>query len=302
MKLTKRNDVDFSGEVLIYDSAQESNPRFKHEATVSAGYTELTSISDWNNYAMKAIPKYSDFRNELIAVFTDWATYSDDDKKILITHYVWPSTETTANLDLLYTQTERDEFLIQCIILLNGCSFNFHIAPDGTYWNILPDATGSLLTGELKTDEQLDSLIGGKVACRVFTTAGQSITDSAWNTVNWASESHDAKDMHDNITNNSRIEIKSGEDGLYLITSSLSFASDVTGNRGIRLQKNGAGEVRRVLTPNAGTGNFVTIQVSDAIELVGGDYLEIAAWQSSGVALALLTGADRNHFSVVKLR
>ncbi len=153
MKLTKRNDVDFSGEVLIYDSAQESNPRFKHEVTVSAGYTELTSIFDWNNYALRAIPKYSDFRNELITLFTDWTTYSDADKKILMRHYVWPSTETTANLDLLYTQTERDQFLTETVVLLNGSGFNFHIAPDGKYWNIVPDTTGSLTTIELKTDE-----------------------------------------------------------------------------------------------------------------------------------------------------
>jgi len=152
MKLTKRNDVDFSGEVLTYDSAQESNPRFKHEATVSAGYTELTSISDWNNHAMKAIANYVDFRNELITIFTDWATYSDEEKKTLIRHYVWPSTETTANLDLLYTQTERDTFLKNCVVSLNEYNYNFSIAPDGKYWNMAPDVSGSIVTTELKTD------------------------------------------------------------------------------------------------------------------------------------------------------
>ncbi len=153
MKLTKRNDVDFSGEVLTYDPAQESNTRFKHEATVSAGYTELTSISDWYNHGMKAIANYKDFRNELIATFTNWATYSDDDKKKLIKHYVWPSTETTANLDLLYTQAERDQFLTDCVSALNAFSGNFSIAPDGEYWSILPDIAGSLVTTKLKTDE-----------------------------------------------------------------------------------------------------------------------------------------------------
>ena len=154
MKLTKRNDVDFSGEVLTYDPAQESNPRFKHEATVSAGYTELTSISDWCNHGMKAIPNYKNFRNELITRFTNWATYSNDDKKRLITHYVWPSTETTANLDLLHTQTERDQFLELCVVELNKCACNFQISPNGKYWNITPDNTGSLVTTELKTDEE----------------------------------------------------------------------------------------------------------------------------------------------------
>jgi len=153
MKLTRRNDVDFSGEVLTYDSAQESNPRFKHEATVSAGYTELTSISDWTTYGTKAIDSYKDFRNELIANFTDWATYSNDDKKRLMQHYVWLSTETTANLDLLYTQTERDQFVKECAALLNEHGSNLQIAPDGKYWGILPDIAGSLVTTELKTDE-----------------------------------------------------------------------------------------------------------------------------------------------------
>jgi len=152
MKLTKRNDVDFSGEVLTYDSAQESNPRFKHEATVSAGYTELTSISDWTTYGTKAIGSYKDFRNELIANFPNWATYSNDDKKRLMQHYVWLSTETTANLDLLYTQTERDEFVKECASLLNAVGSNLHIASDGKYWDILPDVAGSLVTTELKTD------------------------------------------------------------------------------------------------------------------------------------------------------
>jgi len=152
MKLTKRNDVDFSGDVLTYDTAQESNPRFKHEAAVSAGYTELTSISDWTTHGEKAIGSYKDFRNELIANFTNWATYSDDDKKRLMKHYVWPSTETTAALDLLYTQTERDGFVKECASLLNTVGLNLHVAPDGKYWDIQPDVAGSLVTTELKTD------------------------------------------------------------------------------------------------------------------------------------------------------
>ncbi len=155
MKLTKRNDVNLSGEVLTYDSAQEANPRFKYEATVSTGYTELTSISDWNAHGMKAIPNYKDFRSELIATFPNWATYSNDDKKTLIRHYVWPSTETTANLDLLYTQAERDQFLKNCSESLNQFKQNFQIAPDGEYWNVLPDAAGSLVTTKLKTDEEV---------------------------------------------------------------------------------------------------------------------------------------------------
>jgi len=120
MKLTKRDDVDFSGDVLKYDPAQEANPRFKYEDTVSTGYTELTSISDWTTYGERTIGAYRTFRNELISNFTSWATYSDADKKLLIEHYVYLSTETSDNLDLLYSEQARDDFQKQVLKLLDS--------------------------------------------------------------------------------------------------------------------------------------------------------------------------------------
>jgi len=161
MKLTKRDDVDFSGDVLIYDSAQESNPRFKHEATVSTGYTELTSISDWHTYGRRAITVYSDFRNELIGNFIpNWATLIDGEKKLLIEHYVYPSTETPSNLDLLYTQAERDQFMEDTVVLLNTCDCNLQkVISDGSYWNVLPNVNGNVQAAKFGTDVTMDAAI-----------------------------------------------------------------------------------------------------------------------------------------------
>ena len=139
-------------------------------------------------------------------------------------------------------------------------------------------------------------------ACaRVFTTAGQSIVNAVWDTVDWESESYDMQSMHDSSVNPSRLTIPTGAGGKYVVTSSLSFQSAAGGNRGIRIQKNGVGEVRRVLTDDSGLSEFVSTQVADVLNVADGDYLEIAAWQSSGGALALLTGADRNHFAMHKI-
>jgi len=140
-----------------------------------------------------------------------------------------------------------------------------------------------------------------QASCRVYTTAGQSITNSAWNTVNWAKENYDTQNMHNNVTNNSRVTIPTNGEGKYLVTASLSFTANATGVRGIRLQKNGTGEERRVLNQTAGASEFISTEISDVLHLLAGDYLEIAAWQNSGISLNLLTGADRNHFAVTKL-
>jgi len=139
-------------------------------------------------------------------------------------------------------------------------------------------------------------------SCRVFTTAGQSIAHSSWKDVNWENETYDVQGMHDAATNNSRITILNGEAGKYLVTASLSFVGNGTGTRGIRIQKNGAGQERRVMGLRPFATMFCTVTVSDFFDLAAGDYLEIAAWQNSGAALALQGSSDTNHFSVTKLR
>lgn len=93
------------------------------------------------------------FRNLLITDYLlNWATLTNEEKRILVRNYVYPITETTANLDLLYTQVKRDKYLSDTVAELNDSGENFQTAPDGKCWNILPDVAGSLVTTELKPD------------------------------------------------------------------------------------------------------------------------------------------------------
>ena len=122
MLLTKRDDVDITGDTLSYERFDSSgNPAFKAETTVSTGYTDISSLKNWDAYWWGTTYKYKDFRDLIIADHRpDWATLSDDDKKTLVRNNGWPDSETEANLDLLYTSAERDIFTDQCLASLDA--------------------------------------------------------------------------------------------------------------------------------------------------------------------------------------
>ena len=139
---------------------------------------------------------------------------------------------------------------------------------------------------------------------RVYTTAGQTIGTGAWTNISWASETFDTQVMHDTSTNNERIKVTVGGAGVYMITASITFSAVADGIRGIRIQKNGAGELRRVIVPAVPAtldAEWHTVQVNDIFHLAEDDYIIIAGWQDSGGDMTLLTGADRNHFAMIKL-
>lgn len=163
MILSARNDIEsqVGGEVIRGPHLDGSgNPMFKSESSLSAGYTDKTSLVNWDLYGAQVDGlTYRDFRDILITDFVgDWATLSDADKKTLIRHYVYDSTETIPNLDLLYTQVERDDFQKEAVDSLNVCDCNLQKEGNGEkYWNVLPDNTGVLTRIELKTDVSLDT-------------------------------------------------------------------------------------------------------------------------------------------------
>ncbi len=137
-----------------------------------------------------------------------------------------------------------------------------------------------------------------QISARLFTQANQSTANAVWETINWEIESYDTNDLHDIVVNNSRITIPDNEDGRYLISASLSLTANATGDRRIRIQKNGATTERRVVIANAGIGSFVTATIFDELDLVAGDFIEVESFQNSGGALTLRSGSDVNHFLV----
>ncbi len=115
MLLTVNDMLTFppaAGEALEIDRvALGGDPPFKAEATVSTGYTDVTSVANWDLHG-QATSGYSVFRQVLLDDFIgDWGTLTTDEQKTLVRHHVWPIGTTDTELDTLWTAAERAAFL-----------------------------------------------------------------------------------------------------------------------------------------------------------------------------------------------
>ena len=134
------------------------------------------------------------------------------------------------------------------------------------------------------------------VGCGVKKTTDQSLSSSTYTVLSWDSENFDTDTMHDNSTNNTRITIATGKAGYYLLSGSISFGSNGTGNRIVRSYKNGSDFRWLAAVAASNTGNFTVVPFSQTLSLSAGDYLEIYAFQSSGGALNVNADAEAGSF------
>lgn len=125
-----------------------------------------------------------------------------------------------------------------------------------------------------------------RVAVKATKTSGnQTLTTSVSALVTFAGEDYDTNNMHDNVTNNSRLTCI--VPGLYLVGWSIPFAPNATGIRTVELLLNGSsgsgsGQYALNTIPNNG-GSTVTVNTQTRlIRLSVGDYLELRATQNSG--------------------
>lgn len=138
--------------------------------------------------------------------------------------------------------------------------------------------------------------------CSAYNNTTQSINDSTTTALALNAEDFDVGALHDNASNNTRMTIPVGGDGLYWVRGRASFAANATGIRGAFLFKGGA-EVERVIVTNAGAGSATQVEVTGLFALVAGDYLELYGRQESTGALNTgnATRAATNVLSIVKL-
>lgn len=152
----------------------------------------------------------------------------------------------------------------------------------------------NLANGAVNSDKIADgSITPSDIAvldkCRVYRATDTTHTSNgSWQAVAFVSESFDTNSLHDNSTNPSRLTVPAT--GYYMIFAQIQFASNATGNRGLRFRKNGA------TNSGLGGGNFMPaisgasarINIhSGPVSLTAGDYVEIEAFQSSGGSLAI---------------
>jgi len=107
----------------------------------------------------------------------------------------------------------------------------------------------------------------------------------------FSGELYDTDSMHSTSSNTSRITIPSGKGGYYDIRWSMVFDNNSSGNRRVRLVKNGTTyEFGPILTIK---GDGLTgLSNSSVVSTVAGDYWELQAFQDSGGALNVGVGGS----------
>lgn len=126
---------------------------------------------------------------------------------------------------------------------------------------------------------------GAGVGARAFLGANQSVPVTTVVTVPLSEETYDTDSIHDTATNNSRMTVPVGMDGLWLVTGTLTWSTS-GGERQCRLNVNGT---MASLSSISVTGGLRQ-QCTDIFNLAAGDYVELAAYQTSGTQT--LTGGE----------
>jgi len=138
------------------------------------------------------------------------------------------------------------------------------------------------------------------VGCSLWASATQSISNDTATAVLYDSEEWDTDGFHSTSTNTSRITIPTGKDGKYLVEAQIFFAANTTGNRQVRIRKNGSIVLTGIqYAPNPAFGFYAT--TSGVLSLAAGDYLECFVLQASGGSLNTGGGQSDNRFSVTFL-
>ncbi len=126
-------------------------------------------------------------------------------------------------------------------------------------------------------------------SARVRHSSNQALSSGSLVTLAFDTEDFDASAMHSTVTNNSRITIATA--GKYLVIGQGTFAANADGSRRLQILQSGAYTIGRSACLPAAS-DPTSIEVRTVVSLVAGDYIQLQAYQSSGVSLNLTTNAS----------
>jgi hypothetical protein len=141
------------------------------------------------------------------------------------------------------------------------------------------------------------------VGVRAYKDANQSIADSTATAVTYAAENFDTNSFHDNVTNNSRFTVPSGQGGYYLCIAQNAYANvAATGSREVVLRKNGSTYMTQTSIPGANIARANCVYAVEVLNLVATDYVEVLAYQTSGGSLNLVHDLSTvSYFTMIKV-
>ncbi|MBA7703316.1 hypothetical protein ES703_112098 [subsurface metagenome] len=134
---------------------------------------------------------------------------------------------------------------------------------------------------------------------RVYHDVDQVIPDASWVTLAFNSERWDTDNIHDNVTNNSRLTCKTA--GVYAVSFHGYWEAWVAGERHAYIQLNDTTIIVYQVQPlsNTGRGDHV---FSTIYKLAVDDYLETRVYQNRGGILDFKSTAERTpEFSMQRI-
>jgi hypothetical protein len=124
----------------------------------------------------------------------------------------------------------------------------------------------------------------GPSLCQVTGTAVQSIPNGVYTTLNWDANQIDNQGLHSTSANTDKIYIK--EAGTYRVSAQLYFASNATGVRIARIDKNGSALNRTTVSVPVNSASVASTMHSSILNsAIPGDYFSVEVYQNSGGAL-----------------
>ena len=162
-------------------------------------------------------------------------------------------------------------------------------------------ATGSVASSTAYNSQVINNIawLGSDApACQVYRNSNLSLTNNTDTVVAYNLESFDTANMHDAVTNTSRITIPTGGGGLYQILTTGIFAANATGVRRLDILLNGGTLIGR--SGQTGSSSINAFMQTEAIyRLNAGDYVETQVYQNSGGALNFEYAASYASFFTV---
>lgn len=158
--------------------------------------------------------------------------------------------------------------------------------PQGTH-NPATGTSPPAAWGDLVRDDVVwlagDSGSGnGKPMCRVYYLSNSSIATATFTAISFLSERYDVGGCHSTASNQSRLTVPTGGDGVYHIGGNATFAANATGIRELRIRLNGSTYIAVQSDTTVSASGDHSMNVSCEYKLVAADYVELVVYQTSG--------------------
>lgn len=136
------------------------------------------------------------------------------------------------------------------------------------------------------------------VGCRAYTAQVMTLHTNTWTAIALEKEAFDTDNIHDNVTNNSRLTCKTA--GMYLIEGALLFDANGFEHRMAGLDVSGVTRIARGEAARADIA-YPTVVLVALWNLAVNDYVELVGFQDSGGDRDTLDGGQLLHLSMVKV-